>query len=374
MGFEVSSLLVEHPSGVGVYGGGLIGAFAARPGPAPWLVHRWSRLHRRRFLPPRGLPVRAYLDARFLHRRVGLLHALDTRFPERFGGPLVATLFDVTSALPLAAELRLSSDRFLRRKQEDYRRIARRADAIITLSRATRDRFLEIASPRGRVLVVPPGIDPVFLEAGAAPPDPHRLRRLGLEAPYVLAVGALHPRKNPLAVLEAYRRARARHPPLQLALPGRAGSDWKGSAAARQAASDPAGIRVPGYLPREDLAALYAGARALLILSHHEGFGLPVLEAMACGVPVVAARRGGIPEAAGEAALLVDPDRPGEAAEALSAAIEDEGLRGRLREAGRRRAAAFTWEEAVRGVEAAHAEARRAAAERLRIPGLRGTP
>jgi glycosyltransferase involved in cell wall biosynthesis len=114
----------------------------------------------------------------------------------------------------------------------------------------------------------------------------------------------------------------------------------------RDATAD--GVRRLGRVDDALLPGLYAGAAAFVLPSVHEGFGLTALEAMASGVPVVAARRGALPETCGDAALLVDPDDPGEVADAVLAALGDEALAAR----GRARAAAFTWERTAREVDA----------------------
>jgi alpha-1,3-rhamnosyl/mannosyltransferase len=110
-------------------------------------------------------------------------------------------------------------------------------------------------------------------------------------------------------------------------------------------------IRTLGFLDQETLAMVYAGARAFLFLSHYEGFGLPVLEAMASGVPVIASRRGGIPEAAQGAALLVDPDDYGAVDGALGRILDSESERRHLRQLGLERARESTWRRAALGVE-----------------------
>lgn len=357
--FEVSTLLVKHPSGVRVYGEGLIRSLAAlHPQRSHMQIYRCSRFLRRRLLPEPALPAVPFLTGTRLHCRCSLVHALDTGIPENFRGPLVATLFDVISALPMARERKFSSPDFMARKRRDYRRIARRADLVITISEETRKQFLALERPRARVLVIPPGLSPEFLARVGRPADGGALKRLGISDPYLLAVGAFWPRKNPEAALEVFLRARARMPNLRLLMAGEPGPGWNQRPPLRDwlaRAGD--GVRILGYLDRGDLAEVYSGAALFLYLSHYEGFGIPVLEAMACGTPVIASGRGGIPEAAGEAALLVNPDDPGEVENAVFRVLLDESCPARLRELGLQRAARFTWEAAARAVDAAYLEA-----------------
>jgi glycosyltransferase involved in cell wall biosynthesis len=167
---------------------------------------------------------------------------------------------------------------------------------------------------------------------------------LGLTRPYVLTVAGEGARKN-LSVLGATARALAGRR-LELVAAG-----------SRRAHHGPSvgvdGIRHLGYVDDALLPGLYAGASAFVLPSLHEGFGLPCLEAMASGVPVVAADRGALPETCGDAALLVEPRRPDLVAEAVLAALDDTTLRDR----GLARAAGFTWEATARAVDAVLADA-----------------
>lgn len=223
---------------------------------------------------------------------------------------------------------------------------ARRARLLLTPSEAVRDQLVELlAVEAARTAVVAPGVDP---ELGRAA-RPERVRaRLGLARPYVLAVGTDTARKN-LALLEraAPRLAGAG---LDVVVAGGARPYMRpGSAAPPSPAR--ASVRRLGYVPDEDLPSLYAGAAAFALPSLYEGFGLPCLEAMACGAPVVATRRGGLPEACGDAALYVEPGDATALADACVAAATDAGVRERLVAAGARRARTLTWDATVRSLD-----------------------
>jgi glycosyltransferase involved in cell wall biosynthesis len=175
------------------------------------------------------------------------------------------------------------------------------------------------------------------------------LARLGLHAErFWLAVGTVEPRKNYGTLIEAYARLVAGHRETKPLVVGQAG--WK---------ETPIGHRVreiglddmviaPGFLPDDELAALYRTAFALVYPSYYEGFGLPVVEAMGCGAPVIASNSSSLPEVVGSAGLLVSPGDAEALASAMGQLTTDESLRARLKEASPRQAARFSWREAAR--------------------------
>jgi glycosyltransferase involved in cell wall biosynthesis len=219
-------------------------------------------------------------------------------------------------------------------------RLARRAQRLITPSEFSRRELVdELAIDPGRITVVPNGVDDRFSPAADAGPV---RRAYGLERPYVLLVGTRITRKN-LGALAAVRR-RLDGLGLELVSAG-SGRHWsrRGEAAA---------VRTLGYVPERHLPGLYAGAVALAMPSLYEGFGLPVLEAMASGVPVVAANRAALPETCGGAALLADPDDGDAFAEAVGTAATDDAVRANLVSAGLERASRFSWDRAAAATDA----------------------
>jgi glycosyltransferase involved in cell wall biosynthesis len=214
---------------------------------------------------------------------------------------------------------------------------------LITVSQFSRDELIDVLqAPPARIRVIPEGVDERF----AVGADPAGVAaRYGLARPYVLVVAKASQRKN-LAAIECAATA----------LDGR-GIDLVAAGSGRSYLR--AGSWSPrrlGYVADEDLPGLYAGARALAMPSIYEGFGLPCLEAMACGTPVVAAAAGALPETVADAALLVDPrDQDGFAQALLVAACEQE-VRERLIAAGRSQVRRFTWKRTAEETDAAIGE------------------
>jgi glycosyltransferase involved in cell wall biosynthesis len=227
------------------------------------------------------------------------------------------------------------------------RRLAARQDEIIAVSGATAGDVVSLFGvPAPRVTVIPNGLDHAQFQ-----PGPRDLARAavctprGLGAPFFLYVARLeHPAKNHSGLIEAFSAFKAAAPsPWRLVL---AGGDWHGAAAIRaQAAASPfAGdIIFPGFVPHADLANWYRAADVFVFPSHYEGFGLPPVEAMACGCPVLSSRSGALGETVGDAAGPLDPNDPVQMQGQLARAATDPAWLGRLRSAGLERARLFQW-------------------------------
>jgi glycosyltransferase involved in cell wall biosynthesis len=218
---------------------------------------------------------------------------------------------------------------------------ARRAVGVITVSEFSRRELIDLAGLEpSRLTVVPGGVDPRFTpEADAEAASAH----LRLTRPYVLTVATGDRRKN-LTQLAPVARGLADHG-IELVWAG----DRRPYFAAAAAGT---GVRSVGYVDEAHLPGLYAGARAFVLPSRYEGFGLTCLEAMASGTPVVAADRAALPETCGDAGLLVDPDQPEALTAAVMRAATETALREDLRRRGLRRAAQFSWDQTAASVDA----------------------
>ncbi len=222
-----------------------------------------------------------------------------------------------------------------------------KADAIIAVSAQTKRDLEDIYEVKSsRVTVIPEGIDETFCQVPADSPDSRDLsEKLGS---YFLMVGTLEPRKNHAAVLQALAYLRTRGHTLNLVIAG--GQGWKFSPV--QGLMTKLGlqsqVQFAGFVPEELLPAYYSNAVALLQPSLYEGFGFPVLEAMACGAPVVISNRSSLPELAGPNALVVNPDDIQDLSDAMLRLWHQVGLREELRAKGLRHARQFTWAETSR--------------------------
>ncbi|MGD1997205.1 MAG: glycosyltransferase family 1 protein, partial [Anaerolineae bacterium] len=213
---------------------------------------------------------------------------------------------------------------------------------------------LEIPSEKVEVLYS--GVAPRF-RPQEEPGERRRLQeRYGLgdpsteeRRPYVLSVGTLQPRKNYIRLMRAFAELRPDGHKLIIA----GGEGWLCEPILAEAEKHGDRIRMLGFVEESDLPALYRGAALFAFPSLYEGFGLPVLEAMACGVPVVCSNVSSLPEVAGEAALLTDPHDEEALAEAMQRVLEDEELQQQMVTRGLERATAFTWERAAQQLLAA---------------------
>lgn len=254
--------------------------------------------------------------------------------PIRRGQRLLVTVHD----LAFERFPELFPRRWLWLYRAGLRAAVKRAHAIVVPSQSTADDLLSRTSiDAARVFVTP--LAPSL--AGSEDEPTEALRRLGVTSPYLLSVGTIEPRKNLLRLVRAYRQVAA-EVPHALVLAGPPG--WQSPELEAELARTGPGVIVrTGQVFDRDLDALYRGADAFAYPSLYEGFGLPLVEAMARGVATVTSNTSSLPEVAGDAALLVDPEDVGEIADALARVLTDPALAEDLRRRGRERAAMFSW-------------------------------
>lgn len=268
---------------------------------------------------------------------VDVVHATTAATPPSPGAPLVVTVHDL-AFLASPGGFTRHGRRFLRRGTALARRHAR---VVVVPSEATARECRAAGFDDGRIRVVPWGHD----AAPVTPADVARVRAAHrLPERYVLFVGTVEPRKNLARLVRAWRRSVGPDVPLVLAGPAGWGEGAPGGE----------GVIRLGFLPAPDRDALYAGAAAVAYPSLREGFGLPVLEAMAQGAPVLTSSGTATAEVAGDGAVLVDPIDEAAMAAALAGLVADPGDLG---ERARRRAATFTWDRCAEGYVAAYREA-----------------
>ncbi len=359
VGFDATTL-AGHMSGVGYYTARLMESLANGAGEG--VVGRLLVLSNRdlpvtshgklEVCAERRFPVRSFwmqfLLPGLLHRlRPDLVHFTNYLAPAVCRTPYVVSVHDMTLEL-------LPAHHTLKKRlltSSLVPRIARGARLVLTPSESTRRdvvRLLGVDDARIRVVPYAPG--PLFRPTPQPPNE-----RWDLRGPYFLSVGTLEPRKNLARVLRAFDKVSALLPEHRLVLVGQRG--WKCDDVLREVERLGPKVVLLGYVPEEDLPALYTHATALVYASLYEGFGLPVVEAMACGAPVLTSASSSMAEVAEGAALLVDPTDVDAIAEGLHALATDASLRQDLRERGKRRVSAYSWERTGRETAQAYVEA-----------------
>jgi glycosyltransferase involved in cell wall biosynthesis len=330
----VTWIVGRHPAGR-LATAGLVPAVTARLAwPGRVATRTWVTLRRPRL--PAG--VLADLD---------MVHATSAAVPPTGGRPLVATVHDLAfrhypDAYPAAGR---------RYHDRAARIVAGEAARVIAVSQATADDLTELYGVEpARISVVPLGVEPPGSADQAAAAG--LLADLGVRGPFLLAVGTLEPRKNLPRLLAAFGEVTDELPDHFLVVAGPVG--WGPTL---RPTWDSVRVKLAGPVDDRVLQALYRTADGLAYPSLYEGFGLPVVEAMAHGLPVLTSDRSSLPEVAGDAAVLVDPLDRGAIAKGLVRLVTDSALRRRLAEAGPRRAARFTWPATAAGTWAAYRKA-----------------
>lgn len=319
---------------------------SAAPAAEAWR-NRYANFDVRLLPPPTPLvrvPLALALELR--RRPVDVLHVQYTA-PPFCPAPFVTTIHDLAfEHLPETftrrgkAQLRLT-----------VRRTARHAAHILTVSEFSRQDIINTYHlPPDKITVTHNGCEAQFTPQPTSEREAETIKqKFGIARDYLLAVGSLQPRKNLVRLLQAYAMLRTQQPgfQLQLVIVGRQLWLYKEVLREIKQQNFAADVIVTGYASDEDLPALYRSAVALVYPSLFEGFGLPPLEAMACGTPVITSNSSSLPEVVGNAALLVNPYEEADIAQAIWKLTNNTKLRTQLRQAGIQQAKQFTWHAAA---------------------------
>ncbi|TAK25290.1 MAG: glycosyltransferase family 1 protein [Chloroflexota bacterium] len=341
-----------RPTGTERYARELCTGFGADPGPHQWTFYSGTPLRREII----GQARNTVLSAPRLWTHVGLAGAMVRDQPDALFVPA-----HVIPAIHPAASLVTVHDLGYLRYRLAYSPLAwiylvmstiwsaTVARTIICDSQATEgDLVQHIPAVRGKTRVVHLGVSPKFRPMGTAATE-----ALGNGRDYLLFVGTMQPRKNLARLLRAYKWASCNRGFPRLVIAGSPARDAERIGHLIDELGLTERVWPVGYVAQEDLPALYSGALAFVFPSLYEGFGLPLLEAMACGTPVIAGRNSSMPEIVGDSGLLVDASNTEAISEAIRRVVDDRDLRQRLIARGQTRAAAFTWSATVARVRAA---------------------
>jgi glycosyltransferase involved in cell wall biosynthesis len=351
IGFEASALH-GHKSGVGYYTENMMSSvmkaapehryvlFSNRDIRPDWRQLGSEVVYDRRFFPVRAVWMQAALPMALRDVSPDVCHFTNYLAPLACHCPYVVTIYDMTVFVtPKYHNLKkLVLDRTL------IPRVARRADAIITVSNSARNdilRYLKVSNDK--VHVITGGVSSDFRPVTDTDKLNEVTARYQLRLPFFLYVGTIEPRKNLCRLVQAFANLKQRGLPHKLVIVGQTGWHFAPVFEEVKRLGLTSEVVFTGYVPFEDLPALYSLAEVMVFPSLYEGFGLPVLEAMACGTPVITSRSSSLVEVAQDAALLVNPLSVQEIADALHTLHYQPKLREELRQRGLRRAARFTW-------------------------------
>ncbi len=286
-----------------------------------------------------------------------LIHFPHFNVPIFYTGRFVVTIHDLIHQHRQLERATMLNPFTFKIKQIGYRKVfkaaASKSQRIFVPSKSVQQLLIsEWGVDKEKIVVTPEGVDDSILEVveKIGKKNSERvLNRLKIKKPFIFYVGNAHPHKNVEGLIKIFRQLKGKYKNLSLVLSGYDHFFWQ-----RLKKENPyEGIIYTGFITDEDLVALYKGAEAFVLPSFEEGFGIPILEAMACSCPTVTSNAGSLPEVGGEAALYFDPAQPEDMADKISRVLDDKKLRQKLIEKGLKRYKQFSWRElAVKTLEA----------------------
>jgi glycosyltransferase involved in cell wall biosynthesis len=237
-----------------------------------------------------------------------------------------------------------------------FSRTLKSADKIIADSENTKNDLMRYYHvPDDKIKVIPLGVEKRFCRLNPEAVEDIR-RRYHLDFPFILYTGTLEPRKNLPALIKAFSVIKLKHHHYKLVIAGMKGWKYQGIFDQVTALDLEKDVVFTGYVPDEDLPALYNAAEVFVYPSFYEGFGLPPLEAMACGCPVITSNTSSLPEVVGNAGIMIDPNDHDELVQAIDSVLSDLTLKEKLRELGQERAKEFSWEKCATETWSVYAE------------------
>jgi glycosyltransferase involved in cell wall biosynthesis len=289
-----------------------------------------------------NIPIESFIGP------IDVLHSLDSRFPLIKNSKLVVTIHDIAFML---FPKYTSNDNFVRNQLTKYVvNAARLADGIITVSNNSKKDIIEVLGvPETKITVTYEAADTIFRLTNKSKCSEKIKQKYGFDDEYILCVSTLEPRKNISGLIKAFSIAKkSKNFDFKLVIVG--GKSWYYEELAKLAVYSTLDKDVifMGYVPEDDLPLLYNCARLFVFPSFYEGFGLPLLEAMGCGLPIVASDNSSIPEVVGDAGVLVDAENTEQIAETIYQVSTDESHLQDLRLKGLKRAKTFSWENTAK--------------------------
>ncbi|MDD5771926.1 MAG: glycosyltransferase family 1 protein [bacterium] len=279
--------------------------------------------------------------------KLDIFHGMADRLPWSYRSRNIVTIHDIGAAV-LGDNYASKHFKEMMIKRYDNMLNKKQADLVITVSEFTKREILNnFAYPEEKIRVIYHGVRKMF-----SPQSEQNIRitkeKYGINSDYFLYVGAINLRKNILRILEAFKIFSENNKMANLVLTGNLSYGHQEILDKIYKLKLESRVKLIGYMKNEELASLYSGAKALIFASLYEGFGLPAIEAMACGTPVLTSNMSSMPEITGGAACMVDPLDVSDIAKNLSVLAEDDNLRKMLSEKGLERARIFSWEKAAR--------------------------